>query len=455
MSTITAGSQLQSPVRPQTLFDLFLNTGWLFGDRILRMAVGVAVTAALARYLGPKDFGVLNYAIAFVALFGSLAACGLDQTLVRELVRYPNMRDETLGAGFCLRFAASAVSTVLCFGAAVLVNRDSRVAIVTLIVSLTLFFQGFDVFDLYFQSQVQSKFTVIARNSSLLIMAAIRLLLIWRHASLAAFASCNLVESILMAVALWIAFKVTDGRVSQWRYSLARAEKLLADSWPMIVSGMAIMIYMRIDVVMLEKMRGAAAVGTYAAATRLSELWYFIPVAIVSSVSPLIIRSRVNPDLYLSMLQQLFSAMVLISLPIAFVMTAISPFVVVKLFGPSYAAAGPILAVHVWAAVFVFLGTAQLPWDTTENLLKLLLLRTTAGAATNVLLNLVLIPRYAGLGAAIATVLSYALASVFGNALFSRTRKIFAMQLRAFRLAGCLSLLQRINSMPQLGWLRD
>ena len=94
--------------------------------------------------------------------------------------------------------------------------------------------------------------------------------------------------------------------------------------------------------------------------------------------------------------------------------------------------AGPVLAIHIWASVFVFLGVAQAPWNITHNLLKQSLYHTIAGAVINVAMNLYLIPRYSAMGAAIATVVSYAISSVFANAFSASMRPIFYMQMRSF-----------------------
>ena len=208
---------------------------------------------------------------------------------------------------------------------------------------------------------------------------------------------------------------------------------MLGEGWPLILSSMAISIYMRIDIVMLKLMQSDTAAGVYSAATRVSEVWYFIPLAIVSSVSPAIIRSRENPALYNARMQKLFSAMVILSVAIGSGIALASPWIVRRLYSSAYEGAAPVLAVHIWASVFVFLGVlAQGPWNVSENLLKLSLVRTTAGAVSNVALNVFLVPRYSAMGAAIATVVSYAVSGVIANAFDPRTRQIFFFQMKAF-----------------------
>jgi O-antigen/teichoic acid export membrane protein len=82
----------------------FANTSWLFGEKILRMIVGLFVGIWVARYLGPEQFGLLSYAQSFVGLFTAIATLGLDGIVVRELVKDPSRRDELIGTAFWLKF---------------------------------------------------------------------------------------------------------------------------------------------------------------------------------------------------------------------------------------------------------------------------------------------------------------------------------------------------------------
>jgi PST family polysaccharide transporter len=179
-------------------------------------------------------------------------------------------------------------------------------------------------------------------------------------------------------------------------------------------------------------MQGDYAVGLYSAATRISEVWYFIPMAIVSSVSPAIMRVKDDPDLLNERMRKLFSLMTMTACVIGSIVALASHAIIRILYSTGYSGAAPVLAVHIWASVFVFLGVAQSPWDISKNMLKLALYRTVAGAVINVAMNLYLIPRYSAMGAAIATVVSYAVSGVFANAFISRTRPIFYMQMKSF-----------------------
>ena len=409
------------------------NMGWLILDRIVRMGMGLFVGVWVARYLGPVQFGSLNFALAFIALFGTLTTLGLEGLVVRELLNHAEDTPEILGTTIALRSGGG----MLAIGLSIAVLRfiqpgDKQAMLLVSILSLTLVFQAFDTIDLYFQSHVQSRITVWAKNSAFLIFAAVRVALIRAGAPVWTFAAAATCEIALGATGLAIGYRASGGRMAAWRISAGRAVRLLQQSWPVIFSGMAIMVYMRLDMVMLKMMKGDFAVGLYSAATKVSEVWYFIPMAIVSSVSPAIMRVKDDPELFYGRLRKLFSLMTMTACVIGSMVAVASHAIIRVLYSNSFSGAAPVLAVHVWASVFVFLGVGQSPWDLSENLLTLSLYRTIAGAIINVAMNLYLIPRYSAMGAAIATVVSYAISGVFANFFSPRTRPIFYMQMKSF-----------------------
>jgi len=410
------------------------NTGWLFADKILRMGVGLFIGAWVARYLGPEQFGTLSYATAFVALFLPFATLGLDGIVVRDLVNEPLNQAKVMGTAFVLRVLGSIFTLCLTVMAIIWIRPDDTLTHwLVIIISIGTIFQAFDIIDLWFQSQVQSKYTVWVKNLAFLLIALVRATLIFGQFPLIAFAWAGLVEIMLGAVGLLMIYGLNGHHISQWRGELARAKQLLRQSWPLVLSGLSVMIYMKIDQIMLGQMIGNDAVGLYSAAIRISEIWYFIPLAIVSSVFPSIIEAKkVSEILYYQRLQKLFNLMTALSVIVAIIMTILSNIIIQILFGEHYAAAGTILAIHIWAAVFVFLGVAQSPWDITEGLTTIALQRTIMGAIINIMLNLVLIPSYQGIGAAIATVVAYAFSAFMLNSVYRKTQPIFLAQAKSF-----------------------
>ena len=412
---------------------IIANTGWLFADRILRMGVGLFVGVWVARYLGVQQFGVFNYATAFVALFSTLSTLGLDAIVVRSIVREPEKRLQILGTAFWLKLFGGIAALVLAVSSIIVVRHDDQltISLVAILASVGIF-QTFDTIDIWFQSQVQSKYTVIAKNTAFVITALIKVILISIHAPLIAFAWTALGEVGLGAIGLIISYRVRGYSPWLWPWSSPLAKTLLKESWPLILSGVTIMIYMRIDQIMLGQMIGDKAVGLYSAATRISEVWYFIPMAIASSVSPAIYAAKeVSESLYYRRIEQFLRLLSWLSIVLAVPMSFLSGTIITVLFGKSYEASASILAIHIWASLFVFMGVGTSSWFIAEGLTQFALRRTIIGAITNVFLNIFLIPAYGGVGAAIATVISQAFASFLSNATHPKTRKIFNLQVKS------------------------
>ena len=423
---------------------IFVNIGWLSFDRVIRMGVGLIVSVWVARYLGPTQYGLFNYAVAFTCLFGGIASMGLDQIAVRDIVREPAQTNEIIGTAFYLKLFGGIIAVT---SALIIINSIRPHDILTLtlvgIIVAGMIFQSFDVIDLWFQSQVQSKYVVYAKNGAFLITALIRVVLILTGASLIAFAFAGLVEMILGAYGLIYFYRRHSQRLIDWRISLKCVKKILHDCWPLILSGTAIMIYLKIDMVMLGGMVGNQSVGIYAAATRVSEIWYFIPVIIVSSMLPSIIETKkISEELYYLKLQKLFDLMAGLALAITIPMTFLSDFIIQILYKESYTGSGTILAIHIWAVPFVSMGVAQSSWDIAENLTGLALKRTIIGAVINVVLNFILIPHYSGVGAAISTVIAYAFSGCLSNLIDKRTIRIFVLQVKSLLLVRSLFRVQ-------------
>lgn len=415
------------------LHKILANISWLFADRILRMGFGLVVGIWVARYLGVQQFGLLNYAIAFVAIFNPLANLGLDVVVVRRLVADPTQQQSILGTSFWMRFVAGWLTWLAVIIGIYLLRHDDAMTIVTVtILGAANIFQSFDTIDLWFQSQVRSKYSVLAKNAAFIATTSIRVVMVLSHAPLVAFVVAILLEAVLGAVGLLIVYKQQGYLVKLWQWSRSLAQDLLRESLPLILSGLTIMIYMRIDQIMLGQMIGDKAVGVYSAATRISEVWYFIPMTVSSSVMPSIFNAKeISEELYYQRIGGLNRGLTWLAIAVAIVMTFVSKPLIVMLFGNSYIESGTILAVHIWASVFVFSGVATSGWFIAENLSYLSLYRTLSGAIVNILLNIFLIPIYGGLGAAIATVIAQAVASFISNAVNPKTRKLFKVQIKS------------------------
>jgi O-antigen/teichoic acid export membrane protein len=241
----------------------------------------------------------------------------------------------------------------------------------------------------------------------------VKIALILNEAELIYFAYAVLFESIILALGfIYFYSKQKELSFASWKFDKNTAKSLLKDSWPLILSAIAISIYMRIDQVMIKEMLGNEAVGQYAAAVRISEAWYFIPVVIASSMFPAIINAKkISEKLYYERLQKLYDLMVWLAIAIALPMTFLSDWVINVLYGAEYNQAGDVLMIHIWAGIFVFLGVAVGKYLAVENWTKKYFYRALFGVILNVILNYFFIPIYGVSGAAISTLLGQLVAN--------------------------------------------
>jgi len=409
------------------------NTFWQLSDKVLRMVAGLVVGIWVARYLGPLDFGLLNFAIAFVALFSPVADLGLQAVMVRELVRRQEDRARIVRSALTLRLIGALVAATLSYVGIVLARPSSPDAhLVVFVVAVSLFPQAWDVIDFDYQARTHSRPITVIRSASLLTFAVIKIVLIMSGASLVAFAWTMVGEAALSALLMYVIFRRLVPAFGVLRPSRVEMKDLLQNCWPLAIASLSIMLYMRIDQVMLGQMLDDHSVGIFSAAVRLSESWYFVPMAILASVAPTLTAAHARSQReYEDKLVMVIRVMLLLSVCVAAILTFCSRQLVDVLYGSSYADSAQVLALHAWAGVFASLGIATGPWFVNSGLVKLRMTHTLAGALVNIGMNLYMIPKFGATGAAVSTLVSYFLAAVGLNLLSSRTRPVAVLQVRS------------------------
>jgi len=413
------------------------NLRWLFFDKVLQILLGFAIISLTARSLGVQKYGIYSYVVAFVGIFQPLSSLGLNTIVIRELVNNPDDKHKILGTTFILQLSGGILS--LCLGLffiSLLRPRESFVFQLVFILSISNIINSFQCIDVWFQSQLQSRYNVVSNNVSYItyflltnILLAIDKLTLFFAILLRTF------NSIVKAFVLISFYHRLEKSFNLWSLNPNQSLSLLKESSPLILSAFAISIYVKIDQVMLGQMANDSAVAIYSAATQISEAFYFIPAIILSSVSPAIYKAKkeLTEKEFYERIKLLLIVLAVLSIVISISISLLSSSLILLLFGKAFADSGLILTIHIWASIFVFSGTGASCWFVAEQLTHLTFFRTLLGAAINVLLNFYLIPKYDGVGAAIATVISYAVASMFANYFHPRTRRLFWLQL------GCLT----------------
>ncbi len=399
------------------------------------MGVGLLVGVWVARYLGPSQYGLLSYAMALVGLFVAFSTLGLQSIMVRDFVNHPENSHITLGSGFLLRLAGGFLTFVLVLAIiSILKPEDTLSRAIVAILGFIQILKAGEVVKYWFESQVQSRFVVWIENGVFLISAVFKVGMILLHAPLLYFVWISFFEAFIVAVLYFVLYKWKVGRITFWKPTLTRSKTLLKDSWPLILSGFAVAIYMRIDQIMIGEMLGNKAVGIYSVAVQISEIWYFIPMAIVASVFPILVKTKGEIEkIYYAQLQSLYDLMIWLSIIIGLFMTFFSFWIINFFYGKEYIEAVRVLKILAWAGVNVALGAVWSKWILIENKQKISLLGHIIGAVLNIFFNFVLIKLHGIKGAAIATILSYWLSAFIVYALY-KPSKSYGMFIKSFNI---------------------
>ena len=410
----------------------FANTSWLMGERILRMGVSLFVGIYVARYLGPERYGLLSYANSFVGIFLAFATLGLDEIVVRELVKTPEQREIILGSSFFLKLVGTLLMWTAILAAVPFTKNDLQTNILITIIAFGAVFQAFNVIDFNFQAKVKSKYVVHAQFVQLIVSSIVKIILVVNESPLIWFASVYCMDAIVLAIGLVFVYFYNGENIFCWTCSFETSKYLLRDSWPLIFAGVVVSVYMKIDQVMIKEMLGAKEVGLYAAAVKLSEAWYFLPLAITSSLFPAIINAKLyQKEDYFQRLQKLYDLMVWLAVAIALPTAILSPWIVEFLYGNEYLESSSVLNIHIWSGIFVFLGVASSKYLLAENYIKKTFYRTFVGALLNIIMNYYLIGIMGIKGAALSTFASHFFAAYFYDILDKDLREMFILKTKS------------------------
>lgn len=411
----------------------FENTAWLLTEKSLRVIEAFLIGIWLARYLGPQEFGILSYSQSFVFIFSAFATLGLDQIVVKELVKDKKKRDEILGTTFGLKLAGFLIMFSLIFFTLHYTEDSSTNQTVILIIAASVLFQSFNGIDFYFQSKVLSKYVVFINTVVIVITGLVKIILILSDTSLVTFAIVFVFESLLTATGLIIAYNYNKLSIRKWKFRINEASRLLKQSWFLIIGSVAAGLYMKIDQVMIKEILDEKAVGLYSVAVKLSSIWLFVTVAITQSVFPSLVETRKkNKQLFLERLQLLYNLLTKISITVSILYVIFADYFVIALFGNQYVESSKIVIIYIWSIVFVFLSNGSWGYYLNENLEKFSSIRLIIGAVINIILNIYFIKIYGLLGAAYATIISYSVSGYFVNFIFKKTRVNFYLQTNSF-----------------------
>lgn len=405
------------------------NLFWAVLGRVVGILNSLFIGILVARYLGAEQYGLMNYAFSYVTLFSILASFGLDSIEIRELSKTNSDRDMVLGTAFFLRLCLSLLTVFLLTIILFVFEKDSFTVKIVLLYSITLFLSSFNVIRNYFTSIVLNKFIVISEIIRTLIGAGIKIYLLLQNYSLIWFIAANVFESLLIVNGYLYSYQNKADNIRKWKYDHNFAIVLIKESFPLLLSGMAVIIYQRIDQVMIRNMISNAALGNFSVGVKINELTYFVPTIIAQTITPFLVKARQKGTLeYVLKRQKFMDIMVWGSIFLAVTLSLGAKIIVTLLFGEQYLGAIPVLQIMAWQGVFIslFAGSGQI--IIIENLQKYAVSRNLIGCFISILMNLILIPRFGIVGAAAATLITMSFSGYFSHLFIKPYRFLFPLQ---------------------------
>ncbi len=399
------------------------NASWILGARIVKTLLGVLVSMLTARYLGPTNFGLVNYAASLVAFVSPLMYLGLNSTLVQEIVHHPNDEGKVLGTSILMTL----VSSLFCIGGVVsfsaIANKGEKETLwVCFLYSLILIFQSLDMVRYWFQAKLMSKYSSIVSLVAYIVVSIYRIFLLASGKSVYWFAVASALDIMLIAFALWAIYKRKGGQ--KFGISPTLAKTMFNKSKYYIISGLMVVVFENTDRIMLKLFANEAEVGYYSAAFMCATMSGLVFGAILDSMRPELYKSKeTSNSTFEKGMILLYSIVIYSTIIYSVAILIFAPLVINILYGAQYVSAIPVLRIVVWYGTSAYLSGARDIWMLAENKQKHLLLINALGVSVNIVLNWLLIPRFAANGAAIATVISQLVINVIFISIYPPTKR--------------------------------
>lgn len=389
------------------------NASWIIVCKAAQSIVAIVLSAITARYLGPADFGVINYAASIVSFVVPIMYLGINAVLVHELIEN-KAEDEgkILGTAIVL----SVISALLCMGGIfafvnVVNSGESVVILVTALYSTLLLFQAIDLIQYWFQAKLLSRYTSIFALIAYLLVSIYKILLLMQGKNVFWFAITQPIDYMIIAISLLIVYKRQGG--NQLVFDRLVAKRLLSKGKYYIISGLMVNIYAQTDRIMLKLLIDDVSTGYYAAAITCVGYSSFLFTAIIDSCRPIILENyKKNKKTFEESLMSLYSIVFYLSLLQGILMSLLATVLVTIMFGVAYLPSAEILRILVWYSMFSYIGGAKDIWVLAEGKQKYLLILNISGVVVNIVMNISLIPILGPCGAAIATLCTQLLTNI-------------------------------------------
>lgn len=398
------------------------NVSWLIAGRVFQMLLSFVITMITARYLGPSNYGIINYIGSFCALFTPVCTLGFNEIIVKELVDGKDCQGEIIGTMLVLRLVSSLLAIISIVFMVGVLNEGSRLYIsIAFFQSFALLFNSLETLNYWYQYRLESKKTTIISSAAFFFMSVYKVFILIMKKSVVWFAASSTLEVFFIAIIVFWQYKKDSG--PSLSFSREMIKRLLSKSYNFILSGFMVAMYGQMDKVMLKQLMTETEVGYYSAALSLCNYWPFILSAIIASARPIIMElHNIDVEQYICKLRQLYAAIIWIGFIMAGFISAFAKYLILIVYGEKYLDAIGILRIIAWYTSFAYLGVARSIWLLSEGHQKYEKYLAACGALSNLVLNYIMINAWGAKGAAFATLLTQMLTNFFIPFLFRDLR---------------------------------
>ncbi len=387
----------------------------MLAEKLFKMASQLLILVLMARVLPPQELGQLMYCFALASIFLFLNQLGLDTLLVKKFIDHWRKKSSLLWHAFAARLLAALLCVLLVNLLGFwLVEPAQR----TLLFCISLYhlFLPFSTFEWFYQAEGRSDRAAIGLILGQLAGLFLRLYAIFYQPDLVIFGAAYVLEAAVTAI-VYLAMARQDKLGKPRVLSMQRMEKLTREAFPLMISGAVILLYMKIDQVMLGYLASEAEVAYYVAATRLSEAWYFVGLTLIAVYIPKILAETRDSEIekkqsYIGLLgATLFWSAVVLAVFTAFFSNQLIHF----FYGYDYQNSALVLAISIFSVPFVYIGALSSRYSLEMNDRLILLKRSVISLSLNLTLNMVFIPIYGATGAAASSLISQIFSGVLSQ----------------------------------------
>ena len=410
-----------------------VNTGWLIAQSVFQYVLSAVIGIIAARFLGPANFGILGYGVSLMAMFQAFCTLGFNDIQITNMVETPEEAGGIIGTALTMRLISSSLSILAIAAVAAIARPGEKVLlIVTVLQSLQLIFQAFDALRLWFQWQLLSKYTAIGSIIGNIACSAWRIVLLIQGASVEWFALTSVVQ--MLTNYLFVAPLFFQKAKTRLWFSFSIAKRLLSRSWHFILSGLMQAATAHFGRLVLSGALGDAMLGYYNAAYSITTMWLFVPLAIIDSSLPVLLQTKKDhPDAFRPRYQLTLMAVLGIGLSVGIGLSILAPWVVNLLYGPKYAPAADVLRIVAWIGIFSNIGSARNIYIQAEQRQSAIKYISLITAVATVGLNVLLIPMFGLIGAAIACMASFIIESMVATSIVPGTRPYLRLYFGSFK----------------------